>query len=301
MSNLELIKELRALTAAGMKTCKEALEESNWDLQKAIDVVKVKGLNLVSGSNKVASEGKVAIKDMVMVECNSNTDFVSNSHEFQKLTEMAASSLFYRAIERRSNPDVLLGVDYTVMEACQNLSASTKENISVRRYWVMDENKEGESKVFSYVHSNGKIGVLLHLRGSNPALTESLEFKALGEDLTMQIAAMSPLAVSKEDLKLEDVERQRKIFETQLIELKKPEASWSKIIDGKFNKYYSDVCLVNQESILSPKTTVQSYLDKVGEKYNGKVTVVNFVLCKVGEGLEQPTEQLAEEVAKLMK
>jgi len=315
MSNTELIKELRALTQAGMKDCREALEEAGWDLQKAVDVIKVKGQNIGDGrSGRVASEGRVAIMDAtnlfdkngsplpdkqlrVMVEVNSQTDFVANSKEFANFADSVAATLLLSA----SNNQTFNALD---VEQGDNgrlaLVSKIKENIVVRRWWV-EEAFDPRARVFSYKHSNAKIGVLLTLMAPTPEAANDPAFVELGNDLAMQVAAMNPLAVSHDRLHAEDVSRQKSIFETQLAELNKPQAAWPKIMDGKLNKWYTEVCLLNQESVIVPKTTVQQVVKNVGTKLGGEIQVVSFIRCQVGEGLEIKKENLADEVAKIVK
>lgn len=296
-----MIKELRSLTQAGMKDCKDALEESGWDLEKAIDLVKTKGLNIVSGrAGKVAAEGLVGIfsprgsKANIMAEVNCQTDFVANSLAFKQFVTYTVQEVATAYIS--SKPfDVA-----TVEPQRQELVATTKENIIVRRWW-MEETSEPSGRVFSYLHSNGKIGVLLTLLAPSEETSSSPAFLSLGEDLAMQVAAMNPIAVSPEHLRPEEVERQKAIFEAQLTELKKPQTAWAKILEGKFNKWYTDVCLLNQESVVLPKTTVEQVIKNIGTKLGGEIKVVSFVRCQVGEGIDQNKTELADEVSKMVE
>ena len=128
---------------------------------------------------------------------------------------------------------------------------------------------------------------------------QDARFSALGDDLCMQIAAMNPLATSKDHISPNDLERQKAIFEAQLKELNKPQASWGKITEGKFRKWFSEVCLLEQESVIGSKTTIQQVIKNVSAQLGGEVEVVNFIRCQVGEGIEKKQDNLAEEVAKL--
>ena len=301
MSNIELVKELRALTSAGMADCKAALEEANWDLQKAVDVIKVKGKNISDGrSGKVAAEGRVSLIVMdnelaVMVENNCQTDFVANSKEFIDFSNGVLLALRGAAIM-----DMPFTVDM-VEEQRKEVVAKTKENVVVRRWWI-EQAQDPTVRVFAYLHSNDKIGVLLTMQAPSEIAADSTEFQSLGSDLAMQVCAMSPLAISDDRLSNEDRLRQQAIFETQLREdvKPKPTAMWPKIIEGKFRKWASEVCLLEQESVLVPKNTVQQVINGVGAKLGGDIKVINFVRCQVGEGVEKKQDDLAEEVAKLM-
>ena len=298
MSNMELIKELRALTQAGMKDCKESLEEAGWDLQKAVDIVKTKGLNIVSGSaGKVSSEGAVTVwhfaEGVAMAEVNCQTDFVANSPVFKGFAQNVTRKL----AEASHNGDVFT-IDMVEQER-QSVVSTTKENIVVRRWWV-EQPMTPAATTFSYVHSNGKIGVLLTLLAPSVDAAKDSAFHALGDDLAMQIAAMNPLAISQDRLDPTEVDRQKRIFETQLVKLNKPQAAWPKILEGKFNKWYAEVCLLNQESVVMPKTTIQQVIKNVSTKLGGEIQVVNFFRCQVGEGIEKPSNNLADEVAKMI-
>lgn len=297
MSNTEMIKELRALTQAGMKDCREALEEAGWDLQKAVDIVKVKGLNIADGrSGRVASDGRVdiAIDNTlgVMVEVNCQTDFVANSKEFARFVQDTKHKLYERT------KDCLTFDASDVEEERKKVVAITKENVVVRRWWV-EESLDPTVKVFAYQHSNNKIGVLLSLQAPSKAVIDSTEFQTLGEELAMQVAAMNPIAVSSDRINFTDVERQRAIFETQLKEEGKPQAMWARIMEGKMRKWNTEVCLLEQESVVVPKTSVKQVIKNVGTKLGGEITVVNFLRCQVGEGIKTKKDNLAEEVAKM--
>lgn len=299
MNNTELIRELRALTSAGMKDCKDALEESGWDLQKAVDIVKVKGLAIADGrTGRVASDGRVDIARessgslAVMVEVNCQTDFVANSDEFANFVQDVKHKLY----DSTSNNEPFAASD---VEADRlTVVSSTKENVVVRRWWA-EQAQHPAVKVFAYQHSNNKIGVLVTLRAPSARVASDPMLKTLGEDLAMQVCAMSPLAVSSDRIPADELERQKTIFETQLKEEGKPEKMWPKIMEGKLNKWYKEVCLLEQESVVVPKTSVKKVVEDIGTKLGGEIQVINFVRCQVGEGIEKKQDNLAEEVAKL--
>lgn len=302
MSNTEMIRELRALTQAGMKDCKDALEEAGWDIQKAVDIVKVKGLNVVDGrSGKVASEGCIMITEsaqhmapVAMVEVNCQTDFVANSHPFRSFANQVSLAVV-------NGGAAFSAAD--VEEKRKEIVSSTKENVVVRRWWI-EEALSPKAEVFSYLHPNLKIGVLLTLHCDCPGdwpedATCTPEFSAMGNELAMQVAAMNPIAVSADRIAPEVLERQRAIFETQLKEMNKPQAAHAKILEGKFRKWYSEVCLLEQESVVTAKTSVQQLLKNLSAKLGGEVTVVNFIRCQVGDGIETTKENYTDEISKL--
>jgi elongation factor Ts len=300
MSNqTDLIKQLRELTSAGMKDCKDALTESNWDIQSAIDIIKVKGLNIADGrTGRVAAEGLVNIASWhggndltVMLEINSQTDFVANSQDFKSFMKYTTDTLCQKLDDFQVSD---------VENIRQGVVATTKENIVVRR-WCIRRTPDLTTKVFSYLHSNEKIGVLLTMRTTSKELADDPKFQELGNDLSMQVCAMNPLAVSPDQLSQEDKSRQEAIFRTQLAEDKKPEKMWDKIIEGKFNRWFKDVCLLEQESVVVPKTTVKQVISNVGTTLGGDIKVLSFVRYQVGEGIDVKKDNLTKEVAKLMK
>jgi len=306
MSKTDLIKELRALTSAGMQDCKNALEETNYDLQKAVDVIKVKGLNIANDRvGKVAAEGKVVsffteivhplLQRIVgLLEVNCQTDFVSNSDDFNQFVKSVEDAyLSYLVGEANFKPSAVEALR-------QDLVAKTKENIVVRR-WKSLSTKDPTVQFFNYTHSNNKIGVLLSMKASTEDVVKSPLLEALGNDLAMQVCAMVPLAVSPESLSQEEKDRQKTIFETQLQEEKKPEKMWEKIMEEKFKKWYQEVCLLEQESVVVPKTTVRQVIKNVSEQLGAELEVLEFVRFQVGEGLETKSDKLAEEVAKMME
>lgn len=299
MNKAELIRELRELTQAGMNDCKEALEQSDNDLQKAVDYIKTKGLNIADGrSGRAASEGVVAIANAdsrvaVMMEVNCQTDFVAKSPSFEEFADDATDVLYQKV----KNDDVFQVSD--VEDKRKALVAITKENVVVRRWWA-EQALSPLAKVFAYLHSNNKIGVLLTLLASSEEAVNSLSFKELGENLAMQVAAMAPLAVEAERLNAEDVARQQAIFQQQLTDLKKPQGAWPKILEGKTRKWHTEVCLLEQESIWVPKQTVKQLVAKAGTDLGGEIKIVNFIRCQVGEGIESKKDDLGEEVNKLM-
>lgn len=301
MNKSDLLKELRARTQAGMKDCHDALREANDDLEKAIDIIKTKGQNIVSGRiSKVASKGLVMAchvdnpKTTVMVEVNCQTDFVARSPDFKQFTEDCLSLV---SISARDNKPFDVN-DTTAFEIRTDIMSKTKENCLIRRWWI-EQVVSDTAKTFSYIHNGYQLGVIVSLQAPSVEAANSPEFNQLGNELAMQVAAMNPMAVDAERLPAELVTRQRAIFETQLQELKKPQAQWDKIITGKFNKWHTEVCLLAQESVVVPKTTVGQLVKNVGTKLGGEITVVNFIRCQVGEGIEEEQSNYLAEVAKL--
>jgi len=248
----------------------------------------------------VASKGLVMAchvdndKTTAMVEVNCQTDFVARSPDFKQFTEDCLSLV---VISSRDNTPFNVN-DPTPFEIRTDIIGKTKENCLIRRWWI-EQVAPDTCKTFSYIHNGNQLGVIVSLQAPSVEAANSSEFKQLGTELAMQVAAMNPSAVDAERLPADVVARQRAIFETQLQELKKPQAQWDKIITGKFNKWYTEVCLLSQESVVVPKTSVGQLVKNVGTKLGGEITVVNFIRCQVGEGIEEEQTDYLAEVGKL--
>lgn len=300
MKSTELIKQLRETTQAGMADCIAAIKESNGDFNKAIDLIKIKGKNIVSGrEGRVAAEGAVMIsqngscKSAAMVEVNCQTDFVGNSSSFRNFTSNVVDTIF-NTYSKNQAFDIKC-----VEDDRQTIVSTTKENVVIRRWWFQ-EAIDPKSRVFTYVHSNNKIGVIITLLASTEQALVDSSFVDLGNDLAMQVAAMNPIAISIDSISQEDKDRQQAIFESQLREANKPQASWEKILAGKFNRWYSDVCLLEQESVVVPKTAVKSVIANIEKKLSCTIEVSNMIRCQVGEFIVKDKIDLADEVAKLI-
>jgi len=305
----EQIKELRFLTQAGMAACKDALVEAEGDMNKAVDIVKAKGLqNVTARSGRVGSEGRVAMNitsnKVTLVEVNCQTDFVANSPGFGDFVEQVSASLGSIDLFKFDGDfsKVSLG-KRTLEDFRKETCVATGENVVIRRWMVEEINplsiSEDVAAIATYIHSNNKLGVAVSFECNKPKIFELPSVKEFMSNVAMQIAAMNPIAVSTDRLPVEEVTRQRAIFETQLREANKPEASWKKIITGKFNKWYSDVVLYNQESVVSPKLSVDFVLGEICKQLDCELKILNFVRLQVGEGIEVAKADLAAEVEKL--
>jgi elongation factor Ts len=284
MTNMNLVRELREITNAGMKDCVEALKDSNGDLQSAVDLIKIRGKNITSAlSSRATTEGIICSafssvenrRVTVMVEVNCQTDFVARNPSFQSFVKQVTNSYLDSVVGDQDFASEQLE------SARQDLVSSTKENIVIGKKWSLEALSK-TSKVFSYVHNNSKIGVLLLMQASSEELLNSREFNSLGSDLTMQICAMSPIAIQQDRISLEDLERQKKIFQAQLQEENKPPTMWDKIMVGKLVKWYKEICLLEQESLIVFKTPIKKVISDLEAKLIGKITIVDFVRAEVG-------------------
>lgn len=302
-----MIKELRERTSAGMSDCKNALTEAEGDLDKAVEVILKKGLvKAAARAGKVATEGEVATwvsadgKKGVIVEVNCQTDFVARGDDFRGFVKNVVDVA--QKLERGKDigAEKYPGTDKTIDHVRQELVGRIGENIVVRR-WDALEAKTANGLVQSYVHMGGKLAVLVEADAPSAEAKTNADFKTFVENCAMQIAAMSPLVIGKEQVSQTDIDKQKEIFQAQLQEEGKPEASWAKITEGKINKWFTEVTLLGQDNVWDQGAgTVDKIRGEVGKKLGGDVKLLNFVRFGLGEGIEKKAENLAEEVAKTM-
>jgi elongation factor Ts len=297
-----MVKELRERTQAGMGDCKNALVESDGDMEKAVEIILKKGIvKAASRAGRVAAEGEVATwiaadgKRGVIVEVNSQTDFVSRGDDFRgfvkNVVEVAKTAAKGAELGGLKYP----GSDKTVDAVRAELVAKTGENCVIRR-WNGLEAKEPTGFVHAYVHAGGKLAVLVHAEGPGGA---GGELSAFADNVAMQIAAMNPMVVRKDEIAKSTVEKQNEIFAAQLKEEGKPEQAWPKIIEGKVAKWFTEVTLLGQDNVWDPPAgTIDKIRLELGKKLGGEVKVHAFVRFSLGEGIEKKQEDLAAEVAK---
>lgn len=305
----QLIKDLRERTQAGMSDCKAALEEAEGDLDKAVEVILKKGIvKAAARAGKVATEGEVrtVITDGglrgTIVEVNTQTDFVARGEDFKgfvgKVLEVASKLDKGADLLAAKYP----GTGDTVDVARKELVAKTGENTIVRR-WDMLQAKSG-GIVHSYVHMGGKLGVLVEAYAPDGKAKDK-DFLEFVDNVAMQVCSMNPIVVSKDKLAKSLVDKQREIFEAQMKEekaagtLKAPEAAWPKILDGKINKWLTEVTLLGQDMAITPGFTVEKIREDLSKKLGGEVRIASFVRYSLGEGIEKPKDDLAAEVAKM--
>lgn len=297
-----MVKELRERTQAGMADCKSALVECGGDMDKAVELILKKGIvKAAARAGRVASEGEVATwiaadgKRGVIVEINSQTDFVARGDDFKQFVKnvvaAAAKAPKGADLESQKYP----GTDKTVGTVRQELVAKTGENCVVRR-WSVLEAKEPGGFLVGYVHAGGKLAVLVHAEGPDAG---NADLRAFVENVAMQVAAMNPLVVGREDVAPGQVAKQREIFEAQLKEEGKPQQAWPKILDGKLAKWFTEVTLLGQENVWNPPAgSIDKVRQEIGRKIGGELKIHAFVRFELGEGIEKKQEDLAAEVAK---
>lgn len=281
-----LVKELREITGAGMMDCKKALVECEGDKDKAIDYLREKGIaKAAKKAGRIASEGVVAAASdgntACIVEINSETDFVAKNENFQNLVKKIAEHI---VACKPADMDALNASQMdgkTVAEVMTEAVASIGEKLSLRRFEVYTTE---DGQLATYIHMGGKIGVIVELSGGDATL---------GKDVAMQIAAAKPQCIGREDVDQEALAHEREVLRKQALEEGKPEKIVEKMVDGRINKYYKEVCLVEQEFVKDSDKTIKDIL--------AGVEVRRFARFEMGEGLEKKNEDFAAEVAAQMK
>ena len=284
-----LVKELREKSGAGMMDAKKALLETDGDLEAAQDWLRTKGLlKAEKKSSRVAADGLVGVRvhenEGMMIELNSETDFVATNKEFTDLVDLILDQGF-----GITDKDKLLNKSVSgknIQEIINNKIATIGENISLRRVISIKG-----SNIYSYLHNSvskdcGKIGVLVSLEGNKD--------EDFGKKLAMHIAATSPLAMSENDLDADLVDREKKIISEQLISEGKPADIAEKILSGKLKKFYEENTLLNQKFVMDPDSSIRQVLEK-----NNQV-LINFVRFKVGEGIDKKESDFATEVKDIV-
>ena len=286
MTNItaSMVKELRERTGLGMMDCKKALSEASGDMEKAIeDLRKASGIKAAKKASRVAAEGVVMVKVSgdgnrgVIVEVNSETDFVARDENFLRF---AGETLEAAYNENDASVEELLrkGLE----ESRQALVQKIGENIGVRRIERLNFENANQGIVESYVHNNSKIGVLISLKGGD---------EALARDIAMHIAAVNPLVVRPEDVPEDVLAKESEIYAAQARESGKPDEIVEKMISGRLRKFVSEVSLLEQQFVKDPESTIRDLLAEVG------ADIVQFVRYEVGEGIEKEEEDFAAEVA----
>ena len=286
MVTAELVKQLRDQTGAGMMDCKKALEANNGDVKAATDWLREKGIaKAEKKQSRIAAEGLANIfidgNKAVVLEINSETDFVAKNDEFKSMVENIGKAILASDAKTMDEANALEVEGSTVADYIVAKTAKIGEKLSFRRFEVVT--KADDEAFGSYLHNGGKIAVLTVVKGSN---------EAIAKDVAMQAAAMKPRYVFESDVPAEDVENERKVLKEQAINEGKPAEIAEKMVEGRMKKFYKENCLVNQLFIKDDSVDVQTYLK------NNSSELVSMTRYEVGEGLEKRVENFAEEVAK---
>ncbi len=294
------VKKLREMTGVGMMDCKKALSEAEGNMDKAVEILREKGLAASQKkAGRIAAEGMAyaAVVDGmgVVVEVNAETDFVAKNEKFVDFVKGVAATV---AANKPADLDALMeckyvGTDLTVTQQQQEMVLVIGENIKVRRFAFF---AEGVS--VPYIHAGGKIGVLVNLETGLSA--EQVE--AAGKDVAMQIAALNPRFWDKSQVTQDVLDEEKKIMMVQMANdpkmASKPEQVREKIVMGKLNKFYAENCLLQQEFVKDGSMTVEQYINSSAKALGGSIVFKNAVRFEKGEGIEKKQENFAEEIAK---
>jgi elongation factor Ts len=295
-----MVKELRDKTGAGMMDAKKALTETDGDMEAAVDLLRVRGLAKADKkSGRTAAEGLVGVGVGggvgVAVEVNSETDFVARNPVFQEMVAAITKVALGVSGDVEALKAATMGAK-TVGETVTEAVATIGENLSLRRFARIEADV-----VASYVHNAaapgmGKIGVLVGLNSAG----DKGAVEALGKQVAMHVAATSPASLSEADLDPALVAREKQVLTEQARESGKPEAVIEKMIAGRMNKFFQEVCLMKQTFVINPDLTVEKAIKEAEAGAGAPITVTGFVRIAVGEGIEKEREDFAAEVAKTM-
>jgi elongation factor Ts len=295
-----LVKELREKSGAGMMDCKKALAETNGDMDAAVDWLRTKGLAAAAKkSGRVAAEGLVAIavdgSKGSVVELNAETDFVARNSEFQAFAStLAQLALAANDLDGLKTAD-FPGTGRNVADELTQKIATIGENMSLRRMEILSV---GSGSVVSYIHNAtadglGRIGVLVALEST----ADKAILEGLGKQIAMHIAATSPASLSIGDLDPEAVARERDVLIEQAKASGKPQEIAEKMVEGRMKKYYQEVVLLEQTSVIDGETRIADVVSKAGKDAGADIALTGFVRFNLGEGIERESSDFAAEVA----
>lgn len=303
----QMVKELREMTQAGMMDCKKALVASEGDMDKAVEWLREKGLAAAAKkAGRIAAEGVVAsyisedAKVGVIVEVNCETDFVAKTDNFMNFARNVAKHI------AKANPvdvDELLSQKFvddetkTITDLVSEATVSIGEKISIRRF-ARYETEMGA--VESYIHMGGKIGVLLLVENDNAATLTNDTFKTFYHDVALQIAAAKPSYVRKEEVPTETLDKEREILRAQALNEGKPEKIVDRMVEGRVEKYYKEVCLLEQPFVKDGDKSISKLAAEVAKEIGANIKVVSFERFERGEGIEKRKDNFAEEIAAQM-
>lgn len=298
-----MVKELRERTGAGMMDCKRALTESDGDMEKAIEVLREKGLAAAAKrAGRVAAEGLIESyisdegKKGALVEVNCETDFVASNEDFvdfaKNIAKQAALSNA-NDIEELLNEKYING-DSSVKDVLTGLIAKIGENMTLRRFARFEADENGVLK--DYIHGGGRIGVMVSLSSEKP---EGLE--DLAKDIAMQVAAANPLFLTRNEVPADMLESEKEIYKTQAMNEGKPENIAERMVAGRVEKYYKEICLMEQVWIRDADYTISKLLEEKSKENGAAIAVKRFARFEKGEGIEKKSEDFASEVASQIK
>ncbi|MCQ5130742.1 translation elongation factor Ts [Butyricicoccus faecihominis] len=303
------VKKLREMTNVGMMDCKKALQEADGDFDKAVELLREKGLaKAAKKAGRIAAEGVVCATVCgdcgvgAIIEVNSETDFVAKNADFQKfVSDLAGVVMKENPADVEALKTCKLG-DVTVQEALQEKVLTIGENIQIRRFERYDDSTVN----VAYTHMGGVIGVLVGLSVSDN-LKDNATVKELGKDIGMQAAAMRPSFMDKSEVDAATLDKEREILMAQAIEENKtaakpkPEQIIAKMVEGRVGKYYEENCLLQQAFVKENKLSVEKHIEEVAKTLGGEIKLVKYARFEKGEGIEKKQDDFAAEVASMAK
>ncbi len=310
MANItaQMVKELREMTQAGMMDCKKALLEAEGEMEKAVEWLREKGLAAAAKkAGRIAAEGMVAsyITDNaqtgVIVEVNCETDFVANTDNFHAFCEKIAKHI---ALSNPADVDTLLTQKYvddaskTITDLVSEATVAIGEKISIRRFARYETTK---GVVESYLHMGGKIGVLIEVDNDKPETYANDAFKAYYHDLALQIAAAKPSYCQRAEVPTEKLDKEKEILRAQALNEGKPEKIVDKMVEGRIDKFYKEVCLIEQPFVKDPDKSIKQYTAEVAKEIGATIEPLRFERFERGEGIEKRQDNFAEEIAAQMQ
>jgi elongation factor Ts len=299
------INELRKATGAGMLDCKKALEETDGDFEKAVDFLRTKGLAAAAKkAGRAATEGMVAafvsddLKSGVLLEVNSETDFVAKNETFQAFVASIGKHILATSptdVEAMLAQTFSGDASKTVETYLKESVSIIGENIQIRRFAKFDV--QGDGCIGAYIHAGGKIGVLVQIASPAVSAANKDVLQGFVKDVAMHSAAAAPAFVSRDQVPTDVLDREKEVYRAKAKESGKPDAIIEKIIDGQINKYYADICLVEQAFVKDTDKTIQQVAKECGAAAGGNVTITRFERFVLGEGLQKKESDFAAEVA----
>jgi elongation factor Ts len=295
------VQILREKTGCGMMDCKKALQSSEGDMDKAIEFLREKGLAAAAKkAGRIAAEGIVfaeidnASKVGIILEVNTETDFVASNESFQDFVKTCAKTI---EIGNPADVDALLelkaeGSEMTIAELLREKVLTIGENIKIRRFVRL------EGDLVTYVHGGGRIGVIVKF---DTDVASKPGFEEYSKDVAMQIAAINPQYLDKQSVPADVVEEEKKVLTLQAISEGKPQNIAEKIVMGRISKFYKDICLVEQDFVKNADITISKYTDETAKSLGGKIKITQFLRFEKGEGLQKREDNFAEEIANMVK
>lgn len=295
------VANLREKTGCGMMDCKKALTQADGDMDKAIELLREKGLAAAAKkADRVAAEGIVLAyeegKTGVVVEVNAETDFVAKNASFVSFVETCAKTIVK---ENPADVPTLMNCkavdsEFTIDGLLKDKILTIGENMQVRRF------ARFEGTVVTYVHGGGRIGVMVEF-DADGAAADNAGFKEYAKDVAMQVAASAPTYLNRDEVPADTIEKEKEILTAQAINEGKPENIAQKMVAGRIQKFYKEVCLVDQPFIKDGDISVAQYTENKAKEFGGKITIKRFVRFEKGEGIEKREDNFADEIKSMIK